>query len=374
MKKLMVVVCFLSLILQAAPEESAVSIGAYFLGQLPVRTADPMGYAANQIRALGGGPARTAISPTWDPQPELFVETGGLDFRPLWVKMYRPEYFGFLTAFDTVAITSYDAASHKDGIRGEKRFRNRELYSDEQWEAYLTEVREEFRRYSFELMKLSAQFGTRYIVLNWEAAHDCNRRQEWPACLEYYQARLDGIGAGRQQALAMGVNGRVLCGYEFVFLRDGVGPDHSPDSADQVSDFLKGLKNLRGVDLWSYSSWNSIVVSDKATVAQDNAQSFHQAFSDIRNACKEQAVDCHIMIGEVGYLYDRTEFRLALTSILETILAEKAALVFTWTLYDDPTQVFGPRDLSHFGSFTPEGNITPHGEILQEMNRKTAKR
>ena len=100
-----------------------------------------------------------------------------------------------------------------------------------------------------------------YIVSNWEAAHDFPRPFDWSsgAAIEYYQARLDGLCAGRLESQSAGVTGTLFTAFEFVFLHQGPHPGHLDQvPAGQISDFRAGVAGLRGVDYWSYSSWSSM--------------------------------------------------------------------------------------------------------------------
>ena len=69
---------------------SSSEIGLYFWGEFPQGTADPLGTASRDIKALGSSVARTAITPYWsalEPEPDL---------TPLDQKVYKAEYLSFI--------------------------------------------------------------------------------------------------------------------------------------------------------------------------------------------------------------------------------------------------------------------------------------
>jgi hypothetical protein len=344
---------------------SADRLGIYFWGEFPSASADSLSIASTDIVSLGIHAVRTAISPSWDPQPGRF---GDQDLQPLDRKIYRPDYLAFLTGknHSVVMITAYEPESVDRLHPGNMKYRNRELFTEDAWHAYLAEVREAHRRFAIELMVLSSQTKVPYIVSNWEAAHDFPRPFDWTsgAAIEYYQARLDGLCAGRLESQSAGIAGTLFTAFEFVFLHEG-GPDSSHLDrvpAGQVSDFRAGVAGLRGVDYWSYSYWSSMYeIPDSATSVDYNGRSVRQAFATMRAGCP----GCEFLLGEVGYLHSQPEFTAAFRCILQESLDAGARYIFVWVLYDQPAQ-----DLPAFGAFTLDRRITPLGSLLRAMTAR----
>jgi hypothetical protein len=211
----------------ATPAEYRQHVGIYVWGQLRHTPAGALQQAATDLKRLGAdGVVRVYIGPggLWDP-------TNVRDNSPLEVKVRRSDYHAFLAAFPVVMFTAYDSASYEKYKKGRL---------DSQ---HLAATRDEFRRFTLELAKTPG----RKIVSNWEFENDCG--SDWSACHEYYQARLDGIRQGREEARKLGYPGEVLSAFEFTIVPGYVG---------KRSGLVEVGAKLAGVDYFSYSSWASI--------------------------------------------------------------------------------------------------------------------
>jgi hypothetical protein len=315
-------------------------LGMYPWGQLPMNSGDPYVVAVLDAKDLGVVAAiRVAMTPYWDPR-------GVPDLRPLDQKMYRDDYWYILTNFPVVVLTAYDAASY------DRRYHNRSQFSDEDWATMLATVRDEFRRFALELGKLPGM----YVVSNWESENDCTDAQ-WSACLEYYQARLDGVIAGRDEAKALGSPGNVMNGFEFFLVDTGF---NNGTTIRQVSGFRSALTELRSVDYFIYSAWEAV-----------NANRVPACLTKMHEACATAGVACQFIAGEVGVLWDHDD---AEGSYLHTVLTQFAAdpgvqWIFNWNEYDQPGE--GVRvgdtwyDQSHWGSYDLNRSLTPQGERIK---------
>ena len=69
------------------------------------------------------------------PNPTIWRQ----DLQPLDRKIYRPDYFGFLTdkSHSVVMITAYEPESVDNLLPGRMKYRNRELFTADAWRQYL---------------------------------------------------------------------------------------------------------------------------------------------------------------------------------------------------------------------------------------------
>jgi hypothetical protein len=307
----------------ASPAEYRQHVGIYVWGQL----AGGLKEAARDIAALGPiRNARVAIGPSWDP-------AGKPDRSPLDVKIRRADYRAFLAGFPVVMITAYDAASFE-------KYKYGALTAPQ-----LAAVKDEFRRFTLEL----ARTPGRRIVSNWEFENDCPA-QLWAGCAAYYQARLDGVAAGRRQAKARRLPGEVLTAFEFTVPPGYVG---LPSGLAEV-----GAK-LRGLDLLAYSCWRSIGHdADAAHLSQD----FAYAASFLRGWAAERKLTTRLIIGEFGEYWDMHPTDERMKALVDASIAGGVEYLFDWVLYEQPgdKDEWG-RDASHFGKFGLDRKLTPQG-------------
>ena len=309
------------------PAEYRQRVGVYVWGKL----AGDLSAALTDIQRLGStGVARIAISPTWDP-------SGKPDTAPLDVKVRRADYHAFVTAFPVVMLTAYDAASNE-------RYKWGRLDAP-----HLAATRDEFRRFTLELAKTPG----RKIVSNWEFENDCPGNQ-WPSCIEYYQARLDGIAEGRRQAKAQGLPGEVLSAFEFTIV---------PGFAGRPSGLADAATKLKGIDFISYSCWWSIGYDADATkVSKD----FEYAARMLHDFASGKKLTTRIVIGEFGEYWNDHPTSERMKALADASIANGVEYLFDWVLYDQPgNKDDHGRDASHFGKYTPARALTPQGKEFQ---------
>jgi hypothetical protein len=311
----------------ATPADYRQKVGLYIWGKL----AGGLEAAAADARRLGATRSvRVAIGPTWDP-------SGKNDASPLDVKIRRADYRALLAAFPVVMLTAYDAASsekYKYGRLDAQR---------------LAAVSDEFRRFTLELAKNPG----RRIVSNWEFENDCPA-QQWLACQEYYQARLDGILEGRKQAKALGYPGEVLTAFEFTIV---------PGFSGRPSGLVEVATKLKGLDFISYSCWWSIGAgAGAAKVSQD----FAYVVPLLRNFASGKNLTNRLIVGEFGEYWNMHPTDERMKALAAASIDAGAEYLFDWVLYDQPgnKDEWG-RDASHFGKYTPSRALTPQGREFQ---------
>jgi hypothetical protein len=321
---------FLSSLHAASPAEYRQRVGVYVWGKLTGSLED----AAADVERLGADHVvRIYIGPaaSWDP-------SGKDDSSPLDVKVRRADYRSFLAAVPVVMLTAYDSASFE-------RYKWGHLDA-----SHLAATRDEFRRFTLELAKTPG----RKIVSNWEFENDCHADQ-WDACAEYYQARLDGIRQGRKQAKAQGLPGNILTAFEFTVVPGFQGKESG------IADV--GAK-LKGVDFWSYSSWWSIAWDrDAAGVYKD----FEYLAHLLRDFTSSKKLTTRVIIGEFGEYWDQHPTSERMKALVDASLANGVEYLFDWVLYDQPgNKDEHGRDASHFGKFGVDRMLTPQGQEFRE--------
>jgi len=194
----LVLAFFQSPALSATDDQIRQKVGIYVWGQLP-SVDEPLIRASTDIKSLGAtGPIRIAISPYWDPKPNVNPN------EPLYEKIMRRDYWTVLNSFPVVMITAYDSASYP--------WQYRNCLSEISCGPLLAEVRREFQWTAFELAKIPGNF----IISNWESENDVAESEKWDAYRAYLQARIDGIIAGRTMAKKLGYSGNVYTAFEFL--------------------------------------------------------------------------------------------------------------------------------------------------------------
>ncbi|MBZ5575257.1 MAG: hypothetical protein LAP40_01700 [Acidobacteriia bacterium] len=313
----------------AAPRDYRDHVGVYVWGKL----AGGLDAAAADVKRLGADRVvRLYIGPAalWDP-------AAANDNSPLDVKVRRPDYRAFLAAFPVVMLTAYDRASYD-------RYKKGPLDS-----AHLAATQDEFRRFTLELTKTPG----RKIVSNWEFENDCAAPQ-WPACRQYYQARLDGIAQGRKQAKALGYPGEVFTAFEFTVV---------PGFKGKPSGLVDVAARLHGVDFLSYSSWWSIAWdADASKVYKD----FAYLAGFLRNAAAERKLTTRLIVGEFGEYWNNHPNAERMKSLIDASLDNGVEYLFSWVLYDQPgnKDEWG-RDASHFGKYRLDRMLTSQGLAFQ---------
>ncbi|HLI86706.1 MAG TPA: hypothetical protein VKV17_22565 [Bryobacteraceae bacterium] len=316
----------------ATPAEYRQHVGIYVWGQLRQTPAGALEQAASDVKRLGADRVvRVYIGPgaLWDP-------ADARDNSPLDVKVRRADYRAFVAAFPVVMLTAYDTASYG-------KYKNGRLDARQ-----LAATRDEFRRFAIELAKTPG----RKIVSNWEFENDCGGN--WAACREYYQARLDGVRQGRDEARKLGYPGEVLSAFEFTIVPGYVG---KPSGLVEV-----GAK-LASVDYFSYSCWASIGWDyDAATMAKSMASGMHV----LRDFADKQHLSARFIIGEFGEYWDQHRTAARMEALVNAALENGVDYLFDWVLYDQPGKRDDHgRDASHFGKYTLDGALTPQGTAFR---------
>lgn len=330
------VIVLVSTLHAATPADYRQKVGVYVWGKL----GGNLETAAADLKRLGADRvARVYIGPgaTWDPPGEPDA--------PLDVKVRRADYRAFLAAFPVVMLTAYDRASFE-------KFKWGHLDS-----AQLSATRDEFRRFTIELAKTPG----RKIISNWEFENDCHADQ-WDACAEYYQARLDGITVGRKEAKALGYPGEVRTAFEFVIV---------PGYTGRPSGLVEVGAKLKGVDFFSYSSWASIAWDhDAGAMYQD----FAFLARLLRGFAAEKKLTARWVIGEFGEYWDQHPTAERMKALVDASIDNGIDYLFDWVLYDQPgnTDDHG-RDASHFGKYTLDRMLTPQGRAFQSWFRTPVK-
>jgi hypothetical protein len=314
------------------PADYRQHVGVYVWGQLRHTPAGGLEQAAADLKRLGAdGVVRVYIGPgvLWDP-------SGAPDNSPLDVKVRRPDYRAFLAAFPVVMLTAYDSASYDKYKKG--RLDPRQLAA----------TQNEFRRFALELAKTPG----RKIISNWEFENDCGG--DWGACREYYQARLDGIRQGREDARKLGYPGQVRSAFEFTIVPGYVG---------KRSGLVEVGAKLAGVDYFSYSSWASIGWDyDAPTMAKSIGWGLHV----LREFAAKQHLPNRWIVGEFGEYWDQHPKSERMKALTDAALENGVDYLFDWVLYDQPgNKDDHGRDASHFGKYTMDGTITPQGKALR---------
>jgi len=313
----------------AASRDYKDRVGVYVWGKL----GGGLDAAAADIKRLGADHVvRIYIGPgaLWDP-------AGKTDNSPLDVKVNRPDYRAFLSQFPVVMLTAYDSASWN-------RYKKQRLDAP-----HLAATRDEFRRFTLELAKTPG----RRIISNWEFENDC-AAPHWPACRDYYQARLDGIQQGRQEAKAHGYPGEVFAAFEFTVV---------PGFQGRRSGVAEFAPQLKGVDFLSYSSWWSIAWdADAAKVYKD----FAYLTGFLRQAAAERKLTTRLIIGEFGEYWNLHPNGERMKALMDAGIDNGIEYLFNWVLYDQPgnKDEWG-RDASHFGKYRLDRMLTPQGEAFQ---------
>ncbi|MGE5647146.1 MAG: hypothetical protein ACM336_15300 [Acidobacteriota bacterium] len=319
----------------ATPADFRQKVGVYVWGALPGGLAA----AAEDARRLGATQAvRVYIGPGawWDPS-----DPG--DNSPLDVKVRRADYREFLAAFPVVMLTAYDVASFG-------RYKAARVDA-----ARLAATTDEFRRFTLELARMPG----RKIIANWEFENDC-LAGNWPGCIEYYQARLDGIARGRAEAKALGYPGEIVSAFEFTVV---------PKFEGKPSGMVEAGPKLKGVDVWSYSSWHSVGANfDPATMRK----SFEWALVLIREFAAQARLTRRVIIGELGEYWDQHPSGERLREAADASLDQGVEYVFNWVLYEQPGRKdeWG-RDASHFGKYAQDRTLTPQGMAFRRWFGRT---
>ncbi|HEY1241604.1 MAG TPA: hypothetical protein VGF16_13655 [Bryobacteraceae bacterium] len=304
-------------------------VGVYVWGKL----GGGLDAAAADIKRLGADHVvRVYIGPgsLWDP-------TGKTDNTPLDVKVSRADYRAFLSQFPVVMLTAYDSASWD-------RYKKQRLDA-----SHLAATRDEFRRFALELAKTPG----RRIISNWEFENDCPVSR-WPACRDYYQARLDGIEQGRAEAKAHGYPGELFTAFEFTVV---------PGFQGKRSGVAEFAPQLKGVDFLSYSCWWSIAWdADAAKVYKD----FAYLASFLRQAAATRKLTTRLIIGEFGEYWNLHPNGERLKALMDASIDNGIEYLFNWVLYDQPgnKDEWG-RDASHFGKYRLDRMLTPQGEAFR---------
>jgi hypothetical protein len=325
----------------ATPEEYRQHLGVYVWGQLRSAPAGALNQAAADLKRLGADRVvRVYIGPgaLWDP-------TDPHDNSPLDVKVRRADYRAFLTAFPVVMLTAYDSASY-------------DKYKMARVDAqHLAATRDEFRRFTLELAKTPG----RRIISNWEFENDCgadldpmHEEVRWSSCREYYQARLDGIRQGREEARKLGYPGEVLSAFEFTIV---------PGYTGRHSGLVEVGAKLANVDYFSYSAWASIGWDyDTSTISKSTAWGTHI----LREFAIKQHLSARWIFGEFGEYWDQHPKAERLKALIDAALQNGVDYLFDWVLYDQPgNKDDHGRDASHFGKYTLDGALTPQGRAFQ---------
>lgn len=313
----------------ATPSDYRQKVGIYVWGKLggglEAAAADVKKLGATQVVRVYIGP-----SASWDPSDKP-------DNSPLDVKVRRPDYRAFLASFPVVMLTAYDSASFE-------RYKWGPLDA-----AHLAATRDEFRRFTLELAKIPG----RKIISNWEFENDCHADQ-WKACAEYYQARLDGIREGRRQARAMGLPGEIFTAFEFLVV---------PGFQGKRSGLVEVGTRLNGVDYLSYSSWWSIGANATAAKVYKD---FEYLAGFLRDFASSHHLTTRLIIGEFGEYWDMHPRGDRMKALVDASLDHGVAYLFNWVLYDQPgnKDEWG-RDASHFGKYTLDRVLTPQGKAFQ---------
>jgi hypothetical protein len=210
---------------------------------------------------------------------------------------------------------------------------------------HLAATAEEFRRFTLELAKTPG----RKIISNWEFENDC-APENWAGCIEYTQARLDGTLKGRAEAKALGYPGEIVTAFEFTIV---------PGFPGKRSGLVEAGPKLRGVDVWSYSSWHSVGWDfDPKTMRE----SFVWALVLIRDFAAKAALPKRVIIGELGEYWDQHPSGERLRAAVDGCLEKGVEYIFNWVLYDQPGQKdeWG-RNAAHFGKYGMDRMLTPQG-------------
>jgi hypothetical protein len=322
----------------ATPAEFHRKVGVYVWGAL----ASDLAAASADVKRLGADQAvRVYIGPGawWDPSDPS-------DNSPLDVKVRRADYREFLAGFPVVMLTAYDVASFG-------RYKTGRVDAE-----HLAATADEFRRFTLELAKTPG----RKIIANWEFENDCVAGN-WPGCIEYYQARIDGIAKGRGEAKALGYPGEIVTAFEFTIV---------PGFPGRPSGLVEASPKLKGVDVWSYSSWHSVGWKyDPKTMRQ----SFEWALVLIREFAEKAGLTKRVIIGELGEYWDQHPSGERLKAAADACLDNGVEYVFNWVLYDQPghKDEWG-RDASHFGKYGQDRAITPQGEAFRRWFRPAEQR
>lgn len=331
-------------------------LGIYVWGEL-AKSADPLFAAIEDVKSMGADQVvRTSISPYWDPR---VATAGESQFLPLYQKMHRADYWEFFNSFPVVMITAYDAASYPTRYRLAEENAGRQLM--------LREVSREFQLFAYNLA-CEIPNGT-FIISNWEAENDVTVATEeaWNRYLEYIQARLNGVIAGREEAESSGCSGRVYNAFEFVDIKALGGEWDQQTSKFSGTTFAP---RFRGLDFLSYSSWNSIGYMHPPDYVR---ASFTEAIRNIRSFAREHGITDKLIIGEFGELWDLypNSENSRLETIVETSLAEGVEYLFNWVAYDQPGNgvMVGDKwyDQSHFGKLYQNRELTLQGESFRNL-------
>ena len=313
-------------------------VGVYVWGTL----ASGLPSAAVDLKRLGADRVvRVYIGPgtSWDPADNN-------DNSPLDVKIRRKDYREFLAAFPVVMLTAYDGASFG-------RYKAARMDA-----ARLAEVRDELRRFTVELAKTP---GSK-IISNWEFENDC-KADNWAGCLEYYQARLDGVAEGKRKTATLGYPGQVFTAFEFTIV---------PGFAGKPSGLVEIGTKLKGVDFLSYSAWWSIGANADASKMR---KGFEYLVHLLRDFAARKNLTRKLIIGEFGEYWDMHPSAERLKAIVDACLDNGVDYLFNWVLYDQPGQTdeWG-RDASHFGKYRLDGSLTPQGEAFRSWFFAPARR
>jgi hypothetical protein len=313
----------------ATPAEYRQRVGVYVWGAM----ASDLTAAAEDVKRLGADQAvRVFIGPakSWDPADKS-------DNSPLDVKVRRADYRAFLAGFPVVMLTAYDAASFE-------RYKFVALDAE-----HLAATTDEFRRFTLELAKTPG----RKIISNWEFENDCPA-DRWPACIAYYQARLDGVAKGRSEAKTLGYPGEILTAFEFTIV---------PGFAGKPSGLAEAATKLKGVDYISYSSWWSLRWdASEAKVRED----FDYLVKMLGDFVKEKKLGTKLIIGEFGEYWDLHPSGARMRAVVDACLAGGVEYLFDWVLYEQPGKKDNwGRDASHFGKYGLDRKLTPQGEAFR---------
>lgn len=365
-------------------------VGVYAWGQL-ADSSDPLVTAIEDARILGAGKiTRKSISPYWDPRG---ANTGGSQFLPLYQKMHRSDYWEFFNAFSVVMITAYDAASYNARYRllnrlqpqgfsaqGSKQnetagaaltltqaeprgYRLLTLMNNGEAQTLLDDAYSEFQRFAFNLA-CEIPNGT-FIISNWEAENDVGSHNEegWKRYVAYIQARLDGITAGRTDALNAGCRGKVYSTFEFANIK-ALGGGWDVDTYRPSG--ITFAPQLRGLDFLSYSAWSSIGYNYQIKHIR---LSFQEAIRNIKLFAHENGITERLVIGEFGELWDLWPTAERTQAMIDTALSEGVEYMFNWVLYDQPGSGVWQDgvwyDQSHFGKLFQDRTLTPQGAAFQ---------
>ena len=338
-------------------------VGVYGWGQLPA-SLDPYVTFTGDTGNLGARAVRiVAANGYWDPR-------GQQEPLPLDQLVQRSDYAAVFKSFDTVVVTAFPL-SGRDAEKGVPIYRERALTVKET-DAIHAEGWQLGFALGFYYPDVNACIG------NWESEHDACQDSMWGSFLSAQKAFAyglkDGYAAARAWRMSDGLpEGRGSLRVMFEF--SNITEDSSPKGSlgEGISGLRRALadEEFRGlVDLWSYSSWNSVRYPYQMAVSEAG-DFFRSEIERIRATFAEFGVDCseRLMIGELGTLRTHDPDSALLATLNRVALEENIQLVMGWVAYDQPGSgvlVEGQfYEQSQFGKFTLDGTLTSQGEAFR---------